>query len=63
MESPDPAAKLRHDLANPLAAILAEAQLMLMDADQLDDDVRAGFRRIEESAMRMRMMLHESRGG
>ena len=47
--------KLRHDIANPLAAILAETQLLLLRADELDaetvtslKDIETGVRRIKE---------------
>lgn len=49
--------KLRHDLSNPLAAILAEAQLQLLDIDTLPDEVVSAFRAIEELSRRMRDML------
>ena len=43
----DPLGKLRHDIANPLAALLTETQLLLLDeqalgAVVLDDEVEAG---------------------
>ncbi len=49
--------KLRHDLSNPLAAILAEAQLQLLNTETLPDDVVSSFRAIEELSRRMRDML------
>ena len=61
MELPDPLARLRHDIANPLAALLAEAQLALMDADTLDEPVRRSFEEIERLAVRIRAILRESR--
>lgn len=48
---------LRHDLANPLAAILAQAQLLLLDADTLGAETVDGLREIEALARRMREML------
>jgi signal transduction histidine kinase len=54
---PDPAARLRHDLANPLAAILAEVQLVLLHEDRLPDDVLDALRAIESQALRMRTLL------
>jgi signal transduction histidine kinase len=63
MELPDPVARLRHDIANPLAALLAEVQLALMDAEQLDEPVRRSFEEIERLAVRMRGILRESREG
>lgn len=49
--------ELRHDLSNPLAAILAEAQLQLLNTETLPDDVVTSFRAIEELSRRMRDML------
>jgi len=53
--------KLRHDLANPLAAILAEAQLLLLNESQLDAETVEGLREIEALARRMREMLQTNR--
>lgn len=50
--------RLRHDLSNPLSAILAEAQLQLLNEDALNSDVAQSFREIERLARRMRDMLH-----
>jgi len=49
--------KLRHDLSNPLAAILAEAQLLLLNEASLDAETVEGLREIEALARRMREML------
>ena len=49
--------QLRHDLANPLAAILAETQLLLLNEAQLDAETLEGLREIEALARRMREML------
>jgi len=49
--------KLRHDLANPLSAILAETQLSLLRADVLDEETVSSLRQIEDLARRMRTML------
>jgi len=49
--------KLRHDLANPLSAILAETQLSLLRADALDEETVSSLRQIEDLARRMRTML------
>lgn len=54
----DPVRRLRHDLANPLSAILAEAQLQLLNEDALDAEVAQAFREIERLARRMRDILH-----
>ncbi len=49
--------KLRHDIANPLAAMLAETQLLLMKADSLDEETVGSLREIESLARRMREIL------
>ncbi|MCL4866350.1 MAG: hypothetical protein KJZ47_10675 [Gemmatimonadales bacterium] len=62
MDSPKPLpshAQLRHDLANPLSAILAEAQLMLLEHPDLDPEVRRAVQTIEQMALRMRSILRE----
>jgi signal transduction histidine kinase len=51
--------KLRHDLANPLAAVLAEAQLLLLSADQLNAETVTGLKEIENLARRMRQILQD----
>jgi signal transduction histidine kinase len=58
----EPAAfsRLVHDLANPLSAVLAEAQLLLLDAEQLSPDTVASLRAIETAALRMRAILRET---
>lgn len=53
----DPVSVLRHDLSNPLAAILAEVQLILLDVDRFDAETVRGLRQIETLARRMRDML------
>jgi signal transduction histidine kinase len=49
--------KLRHDLSNPLAAILAETQLLLLGEESLDKQTVESLRDIEASARRMREIL------
>lgn len=49
--------KLRHDLSNPLAAILAETQLLLLSEDSLDPQMVESLRDIEAAARRMREIL------
>lgn len=51
--------KLRHDLSNPLSALLAETQLLLLNEGQLDVDAVASLREIESLAIRMRAILRE----
>lgn len=53
--------KLRHDLANPLAAILAEAQIQLLSVDTLPEDLQRAFREIETQARRMREILQSTK--
>lgn len=51
--------KLRHDLANPLAALLAEIQLLLLNEGRYDAETLTGLREIEKLAIRMRGMLRD----
>ncbi len=51
--------KLRHDLSNPLSALLAETQLLLLNESQIDSETLTGLREIEALAIRMRGMLRE----
>ncbi len=55
--SADPLHKLRHDLANPLAALLAETQLLLLNGEKYDEETLNTLRQIEALARRMRQML------
>lgn len=57
----DPVRRLRHDLANPLSAILAETQLLLLNADQLDAETVTSLKEIERLARRMRDMLQATK--
>jgi signal transduction histidine kinase len=57
----DQIARLRHDLANPLTALLTETQLLLLDEATLDPDVVRGLREIESLARAMRDVLNASR--
>ena len=57
MTDADPLATLRHDLANPLAALLAEVQLLLQDQQAQPPDVVTALREIERQALRMRTLL------
>jgi len=56
-ENLDRARKLRHDVANPLAALLAEVQLLLLSADRLDAETVSNLKEIERLALRMRDIL------
>lgn len=52
--------KLRHDLSNPLSALLAETQLLLLNDSRIDPETRSTLREIEALAIRMRAMLRET---
>jgi signal transduction histidine kinase len=51
--------KLRHDLANPLSAIMAETQLLLLRADTLDEETVSSLKEIEALSRRMRELLQQ----
>jgi signal transduction histidine kinase len=51
--------RLRHDLSNPLSALLAETQLLLLNEDHIDPETLTSLREIEALAIRMRAMLRE----
>jgi signal transduction histidine kinase len=53
----DPMAKLRHDLSNPLSAILAETQLLLLAPEKFDADTLATLKQMESLVRRMREIL------
>lgn len=57
----DPFRQMRHDLANPLAALLAETQLLLLNANRLDPETVDSLHGIESLARRMRDILAASR--
>ena len=59
MADADRLSKLRHDLSNPLSALLAETQLLLMNESQIDPVTLTGLKEIEALAIRMRTMLRE----
>lgn len=52
--------RLVHDLANPLSAVLAEAQLLLLDPESLPAEAVTSLRAIEAAALRMRTILRET---
>jgi signal transduction histidine kinase len=60
-EAEDPVRRLRHDLSNPLSAILAETQLLLLNAERLDKETVASLKEIERLSRRMRDMLQATR--
>jgi len=51
--------KLRHDISNPLSALLAETQLLLLNEGQFNKQTVTSLREIEALAIRMRTMLRE----
>lgn len=59
MTDPDRLSRLRHDLSNPLSALLAEIQLLLLDDGRYDPELLTSLRDIEALAIRMRTMLRE----
>jgi signal transduction histidine kinase len=50
-------AKLRHDLSNPLSALLAETQLLLLTPKKYDEETLAGLKQIEDLARKMRQTI------
>ncbi|HZI74333.1 MAG TPA: hypothetical protein VFD73_09980 [Gemmatimonadales bacterium] len=59
MSDADRLSRLRHDLSNPLSALLAETQLLLLNERTLDPGTVTSLREIEALAIRMRTMLRE----
>jgi len=59
-ETLDRVRKLRHDVANPLAALLAEVQLLLLTPDRMDAETAASLKEVERLALRMRDILKNS---
>ena len=59
MSDPERLSKFRHDLSNPLSALLAETQLLLLNAAHMDAETVSGLREIEALAIRMRAMLRD----
>ena len=56
-ETTDRVRKLRHDIANPLAALLAEAQILLLNTERFDAETLSSLKEIERLALRMRDLL------
>lgn len=59
MPEPDRLSKLRHDISNPLAALLAETQLLLLNEAKIDAETVQSLREMEALAIRMRTILRE----
>jgi hypothetical protein len=51
--------RLRHDISNPLSALLAETQLLLLNEGQFTEPTVTSLREIEALAIRMRTILRE----
>lgn len=49
--------KLRHDLSNPLSAILAETQILLLSPEKFDAETLSSLKQIEDLARTMRQTL------
>lgn len=50
----DTAVTVNHEVNNPLTAILGNVQLLLMNSDEMDADLKKKLRTIEESALKIR---------
>ncbi len=53
--------ELRHQLSNPLGALLTEVQLALLDRGTLPDHAVETLERVERLALRMREMLRKTK--
>jgi len=51
--------KAKHDLSNPLSAILAETQLLMMRAEEFPSDMLESLKAIESAALRLRGMIKD----
>ena len=51
---------LRHDLSNPLAAILAETQLLLLTPEKYDVETVSSLKQIEMLSRKMRQIIEAS---
>lgn len=52
--------QLRHDLSNPLSAILAETQLLLLRGETLDQETLSSLKEIEALSRRMKEILQKN---
>jgi len=50
--------KVRHDLSNPLSAILAETQILLLTPEKFDEETLSSLKQIEDLSRKMRQILH-----
>jgi hypothetical protein len=60
MDDAESISRLRHSLANPLAALLAETQLLMLEDKNFDEGTLRALREIERLAIRMRGILRET---
>jgi hypothetical protein len=60
VENPDSISQLRHSPANPLAALLAETQLLMLENKEFDEGTLRALKEIERLAIRMRGILRET---
>jgi K+-sensing histidine kinase KdpD len=49
--------KVRHDLSNPLSAILAETQILLLTPEKFDEETLSSLKQIEDLSRKMRQIL------
>ena len=49
--------KIRHDLSNPLSAILAETQILLLTPEKFDEETLSSLKQIEDLSRKMRQIL------
>ena len=48
---------MRHDLSNPLAAVLAETQVLLLTPEKFDAETLDTLKQLEALARKMRQLL------
>jgi signal transduction histidine kinase len=63
MDDAESISRLRHSLANPLAALLAETQLLMLEDKNFDEGTLRALKEIERLAIRMRGILRETQQG
>ena len=63
MDDAESISRLRHSLANPLAALLAETQLLMLEDKPFDEGTLRALKEIERLAIRMRGILRETQQG
>ena len=63
MDDAESISRLRHSLANPLAALLAETQLLMLEDKQFNEGTLRALKENERLAIRMRGILRETQQG